>query len=89
MFSKLSIIFAIIGAVVLSFSYIYSTNFEIFMISGFGLLFVSLLLSLGAVFKSEQGKYKFFPVVTFFFCCFIIAWYDPFQIVRLLTWIKN
>lgn len=60
MFSKLSIIFAIIGAVVLSFSYIYSTKFEIFMISGFGLLFVSLLLILGAVFKSEQGKYKFF-----------------------------
>ncbi|MFJ8459268.1 hypothetical protein ACIQ57_09060 [Lysinibacillus xylanilyticus] len=89
MFSKLSIIFAVIGAVVLSFSYIYSTNFEIFMISGFGLLLISLLLSLGAVLKKEMGKYKFFPVITFFFCSFIITWYEPFQIVRLLTWIKN
>ena len=89
MFSKLSIIFAVIGAVLLSFSYIYSTNFVILMISGFGLLFISFLLSLGAIFKREQRKYKFFPVLTFFFCSFIITWYEPFQIVRLLTWIKN
>ncbi|KOP70154.1 hypothetical protein AMS59_20170 [Lysinibacillus sp. FJAT-14745] len=89
MFSKLSIIFAVIGAVLLSFSYIYSANFEILMISGFGLLFISLLLSLCAVFKREQEKYKIFPVITFFLCSFIITWYDPFQIVRLLTWMKN
>jgi len=89
MFSKLSIIFAVIGAALLSFSYIYSTNFEILMISGFGLLFISLLLSLGAVFKREQGKHKFLPVLTFFFCSFIITWYEPFEIVRLFTWIKN
>ncbi|MGE7673023.1 hypothetical protein ACQKMV_05470 [Lysinibacillus sp. NPDC094403] len=89
MFSKLSIIIAGIGAVLLSFSYIYSTNFEILMTSGLGLLFISLFLSFGAVFKREQGKFKFFPVIVFFFCSFIITWYDPFQIVRLLTWIEN
>lgn len=89
MFSKLSIIFAVIGAVVLSSSYIYSTYFEILMISGFSLLFISLLLSFGAVFKREQGKIKFLSVLTFFLFSFIITWYDPFQIVRLLTWMKN
>lgn len=89
MFSKLSIIFAVIGAVVLSSSYIYSTNFEILMISGFSLLFISLLLSFGAVFKREQGKIKFLPVLTVFLFSFIITLYDPFQIVRLLTWMKN
>jgi len=83
MFSKLSIIFAVIGAVLLRFSYVYSINFEILMISGFGLLFISFLLSLGAVLKKEQGKYKLFPVVTFFLCSFILTWHAPFQSVRL------
>ena len=89
MLSKLSVIFSIIGVVILSFSYIYSSNFEILMISGFGIIFISILLSLVSVFKREQGKYKFLPALTFFLCSFIITMYDPFQIVRLLTWIKN
>ena len=59
MFSKLSIIFAVISAVLLSFSYIYSTYFEIFMISGLGLLFISLLLSLGAAFKRTRKTQVF------------------------------
>lgn len=89
MFSKLSIISAVIGTVLLSSSYIYSNNFEILMISGFAVLIISLLLSFTAVFKKEHGKTKFLPVVTFFFLSFIITWNDPFQIVRFLTWIKN
>ncbi len=59
------------------------------MICGFGLLFISLLLSFGAVFKREQGKAKFLPVLTFFLFSFIITWNESFQIVRLLTWMKN
>ncbi|ATP39950.1 hypothetical protein CSE16_07745 [Solibacillus sp. R5-41] len=89
MFSKLSIIFSVIGTVLMSSSYIYPNNFEILMISGLTLLIISLLLSSTALFKREQGKTKFLPVVAFFILSFIITWNEPFQIVRLLTWIKN
>ncbi|MDM5248548.1 hypothetical protein [Lysinibacillus sp. G4S2] len=44
---------------------------------------------IGAVLKREQGKAKFLPVLTFFLFSFIITWNEPFQIVRLLTWMKN
>ena len=89
MFSKLSIIFAAIGALLLSLSYIYPNNFEIFMVSGFASLIIGLVLSFAAFFKREQGQIKFIPVIAFFLLSFIITWNDPFQILRLLTWIKN
>lgn len=89
MFSKLSIIFAVIGTLLLSSSYIYPNNFEILMVSGFAVLIIGSFLSFAALFKREQGKIKFLPVVAFFFLSFIITMYDPFQVIRLLTWIYN
>ena len=59
------------------------------MASGFASLIIGLLLSFAALFKGEQGKIRFLPVIAFFLLSFIITWNDPFQILRLLTWIKN
>jgi hypothetical protein len=87
--SKLSIIFSVIGALLLGSSYIYSNYFELLMVTGFVVLFIGLILSFGAMFKREQGKIKYLAVVAFFLFSLIISWYDPFQILRILTWIKN
>lgn len=89
MLSKLSIIFAVIGILFFGSSYIYSNSFELLMVIGFGLLLIGLLLSFGAMFKREQGKVKFLAVSAFFLSSFIITFNDPFQIVRLMTWMKN
>ncbi|MFD0048044.1 hypothetical protein ACFVHQ_01680 [Actinomycetes bacterium NPDC127524] len=89
MLSKISIIFAVIGVLFLGSSYIYSGNPEFLMITGIGVLFIGLLLSFGAMFKREQGSIKFLAIAAFFLFSFLITAYDPFQIVRLLTWMKN
>jgi hypothetical protein len=89
MLSKLSIIFAVIGVLFLGSSYIYSNYMEPLMLSGFVVLFIGLMLSIGAMLKREKGKMKHLVVVAFFLFSFIISWNDPFQILRLLTWIKN
>lgn len=59
------------------------------MISGFGALLIGMLCSFGAMSKNEKGKSKFLAVAAFFLLSFILAWNDPFQIIRLLTWMKN
>ena len=87
--SKLSVIFAVIGVLFLGSSYVYSNYIEPLMLTGFVVLFIGLMLSFGARFKGEQGKMKLLAVLTFFLFGFIISWNDPFQIFRLLTWIKN
>ncbi|WP_223592319.1 hypothetical protein [Neobacillus bataviensis] len=89
MLSKLSILFAVIGVLLLGSSYMNPSHFEPLMVSGFGVLFIGFLLSFGAMFKKEQGKIKFFAAAAFFLLSFIITWNDPFQIIRILTWIKN
>jgi hypothetical protein len=89
MLSKLSIIFAVIGVLVLGSSYIYSNYFEFLMVTGIVVLFIGLMFSFGAMFKREQGKLKFLAVAAFLLFSLIISWNDPFQILRLLTWIKN
>ncbi|MFF2447787.1 hypothetical protein ACFVSW_11870 [Neobacillus sp. NPDC058068] len=87
--SKLSIVFAVIGLLVLGSSYIYSNYIEPLMLTGFVVLFIGLMLSFSAMFKREQGKMKLLAVAAFFLFGFIISWNGPFQILRLLTWIKN
>ncbi|MDQ0217906.1 hypothetical protein ELQ35_00225 [Peribacillus cavernae] len=87
--SNLSIIFAVIGVLLFVFASFFPNSFEALIASGFGFLFIGLLLSFGAMFKREKGKTKFLSVVAFFLFSFIIAWNEPFQIVRLLTWLKN
>ncbi|TWD98669.1 hypothetical protein FB550_109179 [Neobacillus bataviensis] len=87
--SKLSIIFAILGILFISSAYIYSIYFEPLMVSGFSILFIGLLASFGAMYTKEQGNIKFLAVAAFFLLSFIVTWNQPFDILRLLTWIKN
>ncbi|MCM3728777.1 hypothetical protein M3226_24330 [Neobacillus cucumis] len=87
--SNLSIFSAVIGVLLLCCSYAYSNYFEQLMVLSFVFWFIGLLLSFSAMFKKEHGKTKFLAVIAFFILSFIISWNDPFQIVRLLTWIKN
>ncbi|MEH7547937.1 MULTISPECIES: hypothetical protein [Bacillaceae] len=87
--SKLSIIFTILGVLFISFAYIYSIYFEPLMVSGFSILFIGLLASFGAMYTKEQGNIKFLAVAAFFLLSIIVTWNQPFDILRLLTWIKN
>jgi hypothetical protein len=41
------------------------------------------------MFKREKGAWKFLSVVVFLILSFTITWSDPFQVIRLITWIKN
>ncbi|ETI70540.1 hypothetical protein [Neobacillus vireti] len=88
-FSKLSVLFAIIGVLLFCSSYLFTELFEPLMTSGFGLLIVGSLLCFGAIFRSEKGKVKFLSLAALFLLSFIIVWSEPFQFVRLLTWMKN
>lgn len=59
--SKLSTVFAVIGAVFLGSAYIYPNGFEPFMVLGIGVLFVGLLLSFGARHaKKRTWQYQVF-----------------------------
>ncbi|EGQ21620.1 hypothetical protein HMPREF9372_3239 [Sporosarcina newyorkensis 2681] len=88
-FSVLSTLFAIIGVLLIGFSYIFKESFELLMVLGFGSLIVGSFLCFWAMVRGEKGAAKFSSVVAFFLLSFIIIWTEPFQIIRVLTWMKN
>lgn len=88
-FSFWSFVFAVFGVLFFGSSYMFPEFFEPFMASGFGFLIVGSLFCFGALFKSEKGKAKFLSVAALFFLSSINVWSKPFQIVRVLTWMKN
>ncbi|MFE4813717.1 hypothetical protein ACFQ9Y_21700 [Peribacillus simplex] len=87
--SNWSIVFAVIGTLSFCRSLFLPKASGQLMILGFGALVIGMLCSFGAMYKNEKGKLKFLAVATFFLLSFILVWNEPFQIVRLLTWIKN
>ena len=88
-FSIWSVIFAVIGVLLFSSSYVFPELFEPLMALGFGFLIIGLLFCFGGLFKRDKGFAKFLAVLALFFLGFIIVWSEPFQIVRLHTWLKN
>ncbi|MFE5426433.1 hypothetical protein [Peribacillus simplex] len=87
--SNWSIVFAVIGTLSYCCSLALPKASEQLMISGFGALVIGMLCSFGAMYKNEKGKLKFLAVAAFFLLSFILVWNEPFQFVRLLTWMKN
>ncbi|MCK1981444.1 MULTISPECIES: hypothetical protein [Peribacillus] len=87
--SNWSVVFAVIGTLSFCCSLSLLKASEQLMISGFGALLLGMLCSFGAMYKNEKGKSKKMAVAAFLLLSFILVWNDPFQIVRLLTWMKN
>ncbi|WP_318246848.1 hypothetical protein [Bacillus norwichensis] len=56
-----------------------------------GTIFISLgaIFSFIAIFKKEKGSMKFVSLVSFFIILFIITWFEAFQALRTVTWLKN
>ncbi|MFC7371853.1 hypothetical protein ACFQPF_09200 [Fictibacillus iocasae] len=89
MFSKLSILFAGLGAIVLITSYKLTHFLEILLATGFLALLIGLILSFAAYARGEKGKMKLLAGAAFFTFALYISWNDPLHIVRVLTWLKN
>ncbi|CAH0268257.1 hypothetical protein SRABI96_03618 [Peribacillus sp. Bi96] len=87
--SNWSILFAMIGTLSFCCSLALPKASGLLMISGIGALLMGMVCSFGAMYKNEKGKTKFLAVAVFFLLSFILVWNEPFQIVRLLTWMKN
>ncbi|AOH56346.1 hypothetical protein ABE28_018425 [Peribacillus muralis] len=86
--SRWSIVFAVMGAAAFGSSFISKAAFDFLMIFGFAASSLGMLLSFGAMYKNERGKTKFMAVAAFFLG-FILVWNEPFQVIRLLTWLRN
>ncbi|APH06456.1 hypothetical protein A9C19_17915 [Bacillus weihaiensis] len=89
LFSIWSIIFIFLSLLSFGLNMLLEVYFEpIALIAGIFLL-IGFILSFIAITKKEDGKIKFISIASFFIILFLLTWFEPFQVVRIMTWLKN
>lgn len=89
LFSMLSLLFIAIGIMTYGVSRNAGELTELFILLGFISLFITIILGFVAMTKKEAGKLKYLSIMMAFLMLGVITWAEPFQIVRVLTWLKN
>ncbi|GIN94243.1 hypothetical protein J6TS1_01130 [Siminovitchia terrae] len=84
-----SIVFIISGLLCFGLNWIIEDYSELIVF--IGAIFISLgaIFSFIAILKKEKGSMKFVSLVSFFIILFLITWFEPFQVLRIVTWLKN
>ena len=76
-FSMLSILFIFIGIITYGINRYIGEHAELFICGFF------------AIAKNETGRLKYLSIMVAFVVLGVVTWTEPFQIVRVLTWLKN
>ncbi|RLL40139.1 hypothetical protein D8M04_19480 [Oceanobacillus piezotolerans] len=87
--SILSIVFIAFGLLFFGLNWIIEGYSEIIVFIGAIFLLLGAIFSFIAIFKNEKGIMKFISLVSFFVILFLITWFEPFQVLRIVTWLKN
>ncbi|MDM5193647.1 hypothetical protein QUF93_13955 [Bacillus hominis] len=88
-FSILSITFMVIGLLLFGLNWIIVGYSEPIVLLGFISSLVGIVLSFIAIAKREVGTIKFISLLSFFVVMFLITWFEPFQVLRIITWLKS
>jgi hypothetical protein len=88
-FSIWSIIFMFIGLISFGLNWLIEGYSEAIVLIGFIFLLIGVIFSFIAIYKKENGRIKFLSLASFFLILFLVAWFEPFQVVRIMTWLKN
>ncbi|WP_409296674.1 hypothetical protein V1498_02135 [Peribacillus sp. SCS-26] len=88
-FSKLSLTLMVIGLLSFGLNWILEGFSEPIALFGYLAFLFGIVLSFIAIAKQEVGTLKFISLISFFVVMFLITWFEPFQVFRVFTWLKN
>ncbi|MGU3369617.1 hypothetical protein [Bacillus mycoides] len=88
-FSVFSMVLMFVGILLFGLNWIIDGYSEPVVLFSFISFLVGIVLSFIAVAKREKGTLKFISLISFFVVMFLITWFEPFQVLRIITWLKN
>jgi len=88
-FSFTSMGLCIVGFVLLLINYLNAKFNEPLVLIGFIAMLMGTIFSFVAFAKNEAGFLKFIAAGAFFVVTFLICALDPFQVIRMMAWLKN
>ncbi|MFP7487890.1 hypothetical protein SFC65_27460 [Priestia filamentosa] len=88
-FSIYSISLMFLGSLLFGFNWGMNGYFEPIVLLGSIFFLSGVVLSFIAIAKQEKGILKFVSLVSFFIILLLVVWFEPFQLIRMLTWLKS
>lgn len=91
-FSISSIVLVSIGILFFILNWLIDGNVEPIVpivLIGVIFIFIGALFSFIAISKKEKGSVKYISVAIFIILLFLVTWFEPFQVIRMMTWLKN
>ena len=88
-FSICSLCMILLGGILISLSVTMESKVELTFLWGLTACLIGIIFSIVAFIKQEEGMLKVYSVCTFFIVLFLISWFEPFQLIRVLAWLKN
>ena len=88
-FSKWSFGLLIVGLILFGLNLGMEGYSEPIMVLGLFSFIIGIVLSFIAIIKHEEGTLKFMSLILSFVLLFWITWFEPHQLVRIFTWVKN
>ncbi|HDV7170029.1 TPA: hypothetical protein RJ119_002555 [Bacillus cereus] len=87
-FSVFSIILMTFGMLLFGLNRIIDSYSEPIILLGY-ISLIGVVLSIIAIARREDGRLKFISLISFFVLLFFITWFESFQVLRIITWLKN
>ena len=84
-FSISSIVFIFLGILFFILNWLLEGYIEPIVI----FILFGVVLSFIAIAKREKGSVKYISIATFIILLFLVIWFEPFQVLRMMTWFKN
>ncbi|WP_108671406.1 hypothetical protein [Peribacillus acanthi] len=84
-----SVIFFILGLLSLSMKWIFEGYYEPVVLIGLIFLILGVIFSFAAIAKQEKGRLKLISLFSIFLILFLITWFEPIDVTRMMTWLKN
>ncbi|WP_342568101.1 hypothetical protein MKY09_08890 [Psychrobacillus sp. FSL K6-4046] len=88
-FSICSIVLMFIGILFFILNWLIDGYVEPIVLTGVILILIGAVFSFIAISKREKGSVKYISIATFIILLFLVTWFEPFQVIRMMTWFKN
>lgn len=62
---------------------------EVLLLTGVLFLGLGAIFSFTAMAKREKGVLQFVSLFSCFLALFMFTWFEPFQVLRMMTWLKQ
>lgn len=84
-----SIVFIFLGFLFFILNWIIDDYVKPLIILGAIFLLIGAIFCSIAISRREKGSIKYISLTSLFIVLFLVTWFEPFQVIRIITWFRS